>query len=300
MALFLLPEDIDLSWVIFSFIASILNATVIQLNHHFKIDGLVLAVYKNLVAFILIAVCAAPFITWDFSLDFYLTMILAGFIGVFVDILIFNAAATYGSRLASLYMTVRILSGFVVWLILSETAMQSLLGQPFVMTGVVFCLLLSCAAVFMMRAHDASWKAFLAVAPAGVMLMIIDTIVKVQIDGAPMPDAAVAACTVSFGSLTLFASLALYWRDKQVLAYALQPHIRKGCFYLGAVFCSLILCINLAQTTTPNPAYLNAIILTSILWLMIYHKWKKIPDDANPWVGVLFLISALGIVLLTA
>jgi hypothetical protein len=68
----------------------------------------------------------------------------------------------------------------------------------------------------------------------------------------------------------------------------------------GAVlFFILVSAAALAINGSPNPSYVSAIVSFNVIWIYIYHKYKSIPDDSNIIAGMFFVLSSIGLILLT-
>ena len=74
----------------------------------------------------------------------------------------------------------------------------------------------------------------------------------------------------------------------------MRAAVAIGGVGLLGFFCALA-SINLA----PNPAYFIAIAMLAPVWLMLAHKLRGVDDHANPLAGMLMVVGAIALVLIT-
>ena len=289
-----------MDWYIYALIASLLAATIMQVNRHFQVDGLSLSCTRSFWAFVFLL----PSLLWITAFPesglFYLVAAGCGMLAVLADRVIFNAAAIYGARLATLFQAVKIILLFFLWLAIDEGARNYLIDNLYIAGGVVVCLAGSIIALNMLRNNDASWQALKYVFPAGVYLTFYDILIKVAIGEDGNYEKAVLFALTTFISSFLFALSIVTWRQHKKGVVFLEWKIIKAGAVMGVMFALVIPVIGLAQGATPNPAYVSSILLLSIVWIMIYHKVRSIPDEGSIWAALLFILSAVALVLLTS
>ena len=289
-----------MDWYIYALIASLLAATIMQVNRHFKVDGLSLSCTRSFWAFLFLF----PTVFWMHSFPtaslFYIIAAGCGMLAVLADRVIFNAAAINGARLATLFQAVKIILAFFLWLAIDAASRAYLLENTHIAGGVVLCLAGSIIALNMLRHNDASWQALKYVFPAGVYLTLYDIFIKTAIGEDGGYDKAILFALCSFISSFVFALLLVMWRQyKKEVRFLEGPIIIAGAV-MGVVFALVIPFVGLALAGSPNPAYVSSILLLSIVWIMAYHKVMRIPDEGSVWAALLFILSAAGIVLLTS
>ena len=289
-----------MEWYIYALIASLLAATIMQINRHFQVDGLSLSCTRSLWAFVFLLPALFWMTTFPESNLFYLVAIACGILAVLADRVIFDAAAIYGARLATLFQAVKIILVFLLWLMIDEGARNYLVNNLYIAGGVVLCLASSIVALNMLRNNDASWQALKYVFPAGVYLTFYDILAKTSIGENGGYEKAALFALLTFFSGSIFAFSLVMWRQHKRGTVFLDGPVIKAGAVMGAVFALIIPVIVLAQGATPNPAYVSSILLLSIVWIMIYHKVRNIPDEGSVWAALLFVLSAAGLVLLTS
>jgi hypothetical protein len=286
-----------MGWEIFALIASLAGALVVQINRHYRLEGAVLVLLRSVFLVVLLAPVTA-LVPWPQGNLFYILAFIVGLMGLFADVVLFNAAARYGGRLTSLYMAIKILGGFFLWAFIDRAFLPALMENMFVFGAVLGCLSLSALALFLMRRSDVSWAALVAILPAGLMLTFADSLSKVAMQGEQVIAAAVVY-TFLLGLTSLCGTAlwyGLYRRDR--LAELITPRALGAGAITGAGFALLLGCLTAAIALSPNPAYVNVLALLSMVWLMAYLRLTRQPDDGRPLAGVLLLGSAAGILLL--
>ena len=164
-------------WDIAALVFSLLAAVAIHLNHIFRLDGMVLVCLRSVAT----AFLFLPFgllLPWPEDWRFYLCAALVGLCGNLADRLVFDSAATYGSRLTCLYVPLKIWLAFVLWTVLDPASLTALADPAWKIPAILGCLGLTTAAVFLLRKNDASWCALAHLAPVGVLLAGADIFVK--------------------------------------------------------------------------------------------------------------------------
>ncbi len=288
-----------MGWEVFALIASLAIAVTVQINKHYQLEGAALVLLRSV---FLVAITApfAAFQPWPTYNEFYILAIVVGFLGLVADVVLFNAAATYGGRLTSLYMAIKILGGFFLWALIDRTFLPQLMERPGVFAGVLACLFLGAAAMFVMRRNDVSWGAMVAIFPAGLMLTFADSLSKVAMQGADLISGAIVY-TFILGSVSLVGSALWFivFRRHKIAALFEPRSIRAGVF-TGMAFAVMLGCMTASVAQSPNPAYANVLALLSIVWLMVYIRLRREVDEASPIAGLMFVASAGGIMLLVS
>jgi hypothetical protein len=60
------------------------------------------------------------------------------------------------------------------------------------------------------------------------------------------------------------------------------------------------LCFFVSMLLAPNPAYPSMILLLIPVWLLVYHRLAKIPDDASPVAGTMMVVAAIVLMVLVS
>jgi len=286
-----------MDWWLIAFLNSFVLAGYIAMNAHFKMAGNALVFGRSAI----IVIAMLPFmllIEWPSHLLFYIFTIASGVASAVADIIVFNCIARYGSGAVSRLLPLKIWIVFVLWMIVSPSTFLELWSEPWRFFTVVSVLIL--AGVFLMSLNRCpiSHKVLLIVLIPTIMWSFSDVMFK----GA-MIYHDVGGLTASFQFvfvlsvvMTLIAAVNLYQKGESFMQ-------DRNYFYvisLAAVVCFTLVALKaLAFIETPNPGYVLAISSLNVVWIYIYHRLKNIPDNSNVMAGLFFVLSTVGLVLLT-
>ncbi len=280
-------------WPLLALGFSFCGALIVGFNHWANLDGGRLVVLRT-AGVIPLALAAAILLPWPSALSFYGVAACMGVLIAFSDVLLFNAASKHGGRLASLYIPIKMLMGFVIWALLDPSSLQGLLVEPWrgvlVMTGFVLCT----GALFGMRRQDASWVAIVAVIPVAALLAIGDVVAKMSLNSTAVtiPEvigsaAAFLTVTTTVGSVTSLV-MSKSWRG-----FA-RPSRREMILSagFGALLVASLSLFLVTLALAPNPGYVGAITMLSTLWLAI-HGYYYHGERTSIWGGLALLAGAV-------
>lgn len=284
-------------WVMYALMASLFAASLAQVNQHFRIDGVRLAGLRALAAFALLLPFAFT-ITWPRDTDFYLLALPIGLMTFFAGMWLFNAAMLYGGRLTVLYMAIRIVMAFVLWLALDSVYRAGFLAQPLVAAGLGASLLLAVVGVLRLRRDSHSAKALLLVIPAGVALAVSDILTKAAMFNLPQTDALVALILVILLLETLLAWSWISVRRLPRIANSQRRRYATAGVLTGALYVGLVVAMVMAINNAPNPGYVSAVSLLSVVWLAIWYRVRHIKSPNQTAALVLIVLGAAGVAIL--
>ena len=72
-----------------------------------------------------------------------------------------------------------------------------------------------------------------------------------------------------------------------------------GSFGLALIIGSITVVRNFAMAGTPNPGYVGAIGLGATVLVILFNRWQKVTDTSNILAGLIFVASAIMLILLT-
>ncbi len=298
-----------MEWVIYSVAASIIAAIIGHANHFLQLHGAMLVLVRSIFALLIIAPFIA-FFEWPTHLSFYLYM-LAGIISIFIgDIIFFDAARRLGGRLASIFLPVKIYVAFVVWCVVDQVYLASLFDNPLVTAGILACLATFGVAMANIRHCDTAWPALKEVFPVGVAFALADVFIKTGLEGTDITQTPfILAFMVSAIHIPL-----VYWFIKHrkiesnLWAHLLtddgigltKKHLVLGGILVGGLGILATYFISTAIVLSPNPGYVSALLLLSIVWLSMYNRLRGFDDRASLREIALLLLSAVGLILLVS
>lgn len=295
------------SWVVLSVGVSFMMALLVQVNHHLNIRGNSLILIRSVFGLAFLAPFL-PEVTWPTEQSFYVYLLLASLSAFIADLILFETARRYGGRLTSMYLPVKIFIAFGLWLVIDQAYTAALLQTPIITLGILICLGFSAAGILQMRGCDRSWPAFRRVVFVGLFFALLDVFIKLGMEGVNQHQAAILFICIGYVvHLFLGALLALH-RDKphQITTTWPKGKLQKVFYllmvgvFIGGLSTLASYVIAVALSLSPNPGYVGALMMLSIVWLSLFNRLRGF-DDRAPWLSVVFLtLSAFGLIILTA
>lgn len=284
-------------WPILALVFSFFGAVIIGYNQIFKLDGRELAVWR-VVGMVPVVVASLWVVPWPTEVGFYAVSGAIGIATVVGDVLLMNACSTYGGRLASMYVPMKMMLAFVMWGMIDPDSLSPLLREPWKMVVVLGCFGVAAWGMNHIRRNDWSLKALVAVVPSAVIFASADVIEKYVLPSAhatphEVVGASMAMLAMIFG-VGVFPALVWLggwpvWNTRTVVASA-------GFGFILMVGITLLL---VTFVVAPNPGYVAAVTCLSTVWLSVYGRY--VHGEQNNVVAVLMLAAAaVGVVLVTA
>jgi hypothetical protein len=283
-------------WIPYALATSLMMTAFGQANAHFRLEGLLLNLCRGATP-VLLMLPFVPLIDFPAAWEFYALTALNGFIISFSDARIFDAVARFGNGQVLRLQPLVLVLVFFVWLPLDMQHTARLLANPLVALGIVAVLGVACVSLFSMTRTRVTLEALYYVLPVILATGLVDPINKLTtryshgLSGA----ASYAIFTSLFVFLFLvprIASGGIVMRD------VMKPRYIGYGFIVGALSIGLNLAKNLAMASAPNPAFVTAIIYCSGIWATIYARVRGIPDEHNIPAAVVFIFSAIALMLL--
>jgi drug/metabolite transporter (DMT)-like permease len=282
-------------WALLALAFSFAGALIIGFNQVFKIDGRVLVVWR-LLGILPVAVAAWWFLPWPTEWWFYALSAALGVASTVGDVLLYNASAKHGGRLAALYVPMKMLIGFVLWCLVAPESFWILVANPVHMVGILACFAGAFWALLHIRRSDASWRGLLAVLPVALIFAGEDVIEKLALPHGDMMmtlgyTSAMLAVLLSVSAIPAFIGLRgkLPTDTRTVVASAgFGVLLMVG---IGVLLVSLV--------TAPNPGYVGAVSSLSVVWLALWARVRQ--GERNNLSAILALVaSAVGVVVLVS
>ncbi|MFZ2587937.1 MAG: hypothetical protein WAZ18_07470 [Alphaproteobacteria bacterium] len=279
-------------WPLLAVIFSFVGAVIIGYNQHAKLDGRELVIWR--VAGILpLSLISWMYLPWPTDPMFYAISGALGVAAVAGDVLLMNAANTYGGRLASMYVPMKMLLAFALWCVVEPASLTPLVETPWKGCAVLACFGLAGWGMNHIRRNDLSLKALLAVLPTALIFAGADVIEKYVLpaahtDSSIIVGASMAMLTVIF---TVGALPAMVWLGG-------LPRYNRRTALLGAGFGVILMGgISLLLVTfvlAPNPGYVAAITCLSTVWLALWGRFYH-NERSNPVALVMLVAAAIGV-----
>lgn len=279
-------------WVIYSFIASIILAAIPIISRHFKVDSFpMLTVLRTLVV-----LACLPFFflqTPDYSIQFYLIGIVSGVFFGLADVVYFTAVNRHGPGICSrLLGPMVLLATFILWLFIDHSQIAFYLDNPvegiITVSSILFIVLMAA----WMRSCRVSILAFRDLLPnvaCAVMLSILSMFLMLD------ESIYLTFHVLGIQSISALVMLVVYQgvKGQSVTRGFSDKRILKAGLCVGVVFIAFWAIKLMAFSVTDNPAYIEALLMLSPFWILLYHKLRSIPDGAKILPGIGMVIAAI-------
>lgn len=296
-----------MEWYVTAIAFSLFLAMRSDVNRRYKLDGLRLIFWQSL----FVTVLLTPFafmLEWPaYGTLFYPIAVITSILVMMGMTIKNNLSAQHNGRVANLEMPIKTFVLFFFWMLIDENILKYYTENPAEMAGAVSMLLIASYALNKMRKGDVGWHVFVQIVPLTLIASVGDALTKYALDFAendPWPFIFVFIYITQLGSFAL-AGFIIYFRPKfakhgEVVPKLIVPNMIKASAIIGVLTLLMLITFYHALYASPNPAYVGALGMLTPIWLLVYHKLKGIPDDANPVMGAIMVLSALGLILITA
>lgn len=284
-------------WVVAALASSVVGGHNAELNRKYRQDGYRLNCWRSLIA----ALIWLPFmliVPWPTSPWFYLNAFLAG-ISIFIGFTVTsNLAKDHNGRVAILHLPLKALLVFFVWLAVSEPARIHFFENMHTAIMAVVAGIIMIVALNQMRRNDVSLGVLKQVAPIVVMYGMGEIFTRLVMPADTLLERMPLYFFITYSMVFLLSIAGYKWRPKPEMPFY-TPQLFKVATISGVggiINHSLFL---IALVTAPNPAFVSLICLLTPVWLMLYHKWRGIPDHADPKAGFILVLGAMLLVMAT-
>lgn len=278
-------------WLISALVSSMLSAQNVEMNRRAKQEGFRLNLWRMGLS-ALFWFPLAMLQPWPHDPLFYVAAIFGGLVLIVGFTIQTDLAVKHNGRVAIVYMPLKAILVFLVWMLVSVHAREHLIEHPLRGLGVLVCLGIMVAALFSFRKHDVSWSSFKAVLPIVVLYGAADILTKSIISPAQLGQELIVFLFVISAASAGVSCLLLPWRPQPQLPLVTPMLIRHGGW---AAFGSTLnqVCFFIALILGPSPAYVSMVALLAPVWLLVFHRLSGIKDDASPVAGTVLVGAAI-------
>lgn len=291
-----------MAWGLSALAASLFLATLLEINRHYKMDGLRLNFWRTLVS-LLFFIPFLPYMYFPPSFWFYAVVAIIG-IGSVVGLVVqFNMAAKHSGRVTAMSFPIKTGAAFLIWFAIKPALFKEFLADPVLMAGVIAAFVGLAIGIYLMRGCDVSRRNFMLVLPLGVMYAVTDILGKIIMTPYDMFQTILTFCFVSYVASTAFAAITLVAKSRKPCFACLKPDqgMVRAAFSTAIIALGAYVFIIMSLVLAPNPAYPSAILLLIPVWLMLYHKWfTDIPEDSNPKAALVMVAAAILLTFVTS
>ncbi|MFZ2620742.1 MAG: hypothetical protein WAX89_07715 [Alphaproteobacteria bacterium] len=291
-------------WVLCALLLSIQAAVFAEVNRVMRLDGGMLNFWRLTVGSMLL-LPAVTLVPWPSHGAFYVAALLSGAVTAVSSSVRMNLTRKRKGRVSTLFMPLEAFVGFGLWFAIDQNFQTQVLARPYEMLMVGACFLLVTAAMAGMRRNDASWSAFVMVAPLGILHAVSGVVAKtILMDEGMMPEVNGWQGVVLY--VFLLQAFAAGWAAMLNMA---QQHRKPtlwlpqgmvlGAFIYGVLGVFGMMAYSYGVIHAPNPGYITAIAMLAPTWLLMWHRLIGYEEEGSPVAGFLMVIAAIILVMVT-
>lgn len=285
-------------WLVLALASSLLSAQNVEVNRRAKQEGFRLNFWRMTMA----AAFWFPLSmleVWPSDWMFYGAAMFGGMAMIIGFTIQNDLANKHNGRVAILHMPLKAVVVFAIWAAIDPVARGHVFEQPLITAGVVGCLALMVGALAEFRKNDVSWSSFRAVLPVVAVYAMGDILARLAIQPVNLQDRLVVFLFVVAATSSIVSLLVWPWRPKPELPL-FDKKLMQASFRAAMGGTANQVCFFMALVLGPSPAYVSMVVLLTPVWLLVYHRWAGIKDDANPIAGTLVVIAAVLLMVLVA
>ena len=279
-------------WVITGLFYGLFMSFYTYINQNNKINGHILGLWRGFgVAFVCFPlVLITPF---EMDLSFFALLFAQGLLTGFYDSRLFFASARFGAAGTSRILVLSILISMFLWWSMHPMVFVSLLHRPVIFGGIAFSVLLIIVSYLKMIKTPMTRQLVSYMMPAVVVWSLMSSLTQMIMQKHTLMEGIVYYLfyvTLISGLYNLYFYLKT---EKPTHEAFLQQVFNQKVMYIGflVVLFSALLIISksISLDYTPNTGYVNALSLTSPLWIMLYNHVINHKDYDSPKTCLLML-----------
>jgi hypothetical protein len=229
---------------------------------------------------------------------FYVLTGAAAIIWCINDLIYFEAVKNHGAALLARLSPLAVIMGFVAWFAIHPALLDKYMADMPRFLGITAALLFCAGCAMSLQRCAFSWAALKAIWFNIVGGMVGILLVKSAVDYAPADRGPFGYLGIEAAIMLAFYGVYFAWRRpdafRDVFSIAgLRTGAVVSLFLVAANICRLY-----AFNYVDNPAYVTAVSMMDVVWLMIITRLTGVPDHSNKWAGLGIVAAALAIAFL--
>lgn len=285
-------------WVITGLFYGLFMSFYTYINQNNKIDGHILGLWRGFgVAFVCFPLVLITPFEADFS--FFFLLLIQGLLTGFYDSRLFSSSARFGAAGTSRILVLSILISMALWWGMHPHVFINLWHKPIVFGGIAFSVLLTIVSYLKMIKTPMTRQLIRYMMPAVFVWSFMSSLTQIIMQKHTLMEGIVYYLfyvTLISGFYNLYFYLK---KQKPTRALFLQQVFNQKVMYIGFLIvlfsALLIISKSISLDYTPNTGYVNALSLTSPLWIMLYnhiinHKDYDSPKTSLMMLGGVFLL----------
>lgn len=277
-------------WALFGILHSFFRAGFAEINHIYRVDGGRLNFWHAVFGMAFL-VPFLPFVERNMPVGLYIAAMIVGLVLTAGGLMQLILSSQKSGRVTGMFIPVEAIAAFMLWYLFTPETEALLLSSASktALTGLAFVL--ATVGLLRIRDNDAGWKEFAAILPGAVALGGSAVLIKLVVLPTMLPHAAFTFAFVAYAVMALLMGFVVLIRKEADQAFIDTKLIHAGLM-TGIFSASAFVFFIYSLAYAPNPAYPAVLLMTSPVWLWLYHKLKKEEDHANPVFAVMILAGA--------
>lgn len=292
-----------MTWVITGLFYGLFMSFYTYINQKYKLNGYILGMWRGfgimLVTFPIIFV--EPFY---FDPIYFILLTVQGlFIGYF-DSRVFMASARFGAGGTSRTLVFSIVISTILWWILHPADFLVLWQRPWILLGIIAALSGTIISYLFITKDPFSKQLIKFMMPAVVVWSLMSTVNK-EIMLRHQLETGIGYYLVYSMFISGLYNLYIYvsqgrMTKNRVLKEVFAPKVVQASFMLILFSIALIIAKSISLAYTPNTGYVNALSLTSPLWIILFNHYFKEKDLVSVRAGLVLIISLFFLTILAS
>ena len=292
-----------MTWVITGLFYGLFMSFYTYINQKYKLNGYILGMWRGfgimLVTFPIIFV--EPFY---FDPIYFILLTVQGlFIGYF-DSRVFMASARFGAGGTSRTLVFSIVISTILWWILHPADFLVLWQRPWILLGIIAALSGTIISYLFITKDPFSKQLIKFMMLAVVAWSLVSTVNKEimlrhQLETGIGYYLVYSMFISGLYNLYIYASQGRMTKNR-VLKEVFAPKVVQASFMLILFSIALIIAKSISLAYTPNTGYVNALSLTSPLWIILFNHYFKEKDLVSVRAGLVLIISLFFLTILAS
>ncbi len=285
------------AWFLLALASSVFSALGMYMHQRMGGSNAATAVWLKIIA-LMIAIPVLIEVGLPQDPLFYLFTAGAAIIWCYNDLVYFEAVKNHGAALLARLGPLGIILGFVVWFAMNPELLQKYMADMPRFIGVSAALLLTVISAAFLKRCQFSASALKAIWPIIIAAAIGIILLKMAVDYAPENQGVFGYVGFEAGMMLIFYTAYFGLKRRHAFAETFSLKGLKSGGIVGLLLVAAIITRTYAHKNVDHPAFVSAIGMLDVIWLIILTKMSGWKDDSNKIAGLGIVLAALLIALL--
>lgn len=286
-------------WWICALASSIVSALFFTANQYLKLPGRTLVFWRGLIPFIVLAPVVFS-IQWPVSPVFYGATFITAMIVTYTDAMQLQGASLFGGGVTARMKPFSVWLVFILWFVFHEEQRQIMFSDTPRFVGIICALVVGVLAASNMRKCPVSRDAFMFFLPIILTSAVVDFLNKTAMDHSELWSGIIVYAWIQALIISSISLTRHVVKEDMSLRDIFNRKMVLSGIILGSCVVFMNISKNAAMSFAANPAYVSAIIFTTPFWVSLYFKATGHKEIADVRSGLVFVLSAIVLVLLNS